>query len=285
MNLSVELMQGRRDFPRLGQVVEVNRAHPPYAMLGTAGAEVEPVTAFLRDLALGDCSPPTCRSYCFGMLRWFRLMWLLGIDWERATEAEVVVLTGWLRSAVTPQRQRHRADRPVAGTVNVRTCKPSLAAGYAPRTINHALTVISGFYDFHAHQGQGPVVNPVPHSAQRRRALGHRSPLEPTPRVGRARMRQRVPDRPPRAEAGFECPGAGVKAAEVAFFLGFVVGGGGDENGAGARRGTSSCSWGVQEGCRRAAAPPDSRGGRADVLSVRGRGGGNRPCRSRGMRP
>jgi integrase len=59
--------------------------------------------------------------------------------------------------------------------------------------------VISGFYDFHAHQGRGPVVNPVPHSAQRRRALGQRSPLEPTPRVGRARLRQRVLDRPPRS--------------------------------------------------------------------------------------
>ncbi|MEK8146184.1 site-specific integrase [Streptomyces sp. M10(2022)] len=133
------------------------------------------------------------------MLRWFRLLWLLGTGWERATESEVAVLTGWLRSAANPQRQRHRADAPVAGTVNLRTGKVSLCAGYAPRTINHALTVISGFYEFHAHHGRGPVVNPVPHSAQRRRALGHRSPLEPTPVVGRARLRQRVPDRSPRS--------------------------------------------------------------------------------------
>ncbi|MFF5781670.1 tyrosine-type recombinase/integrase [Streptomyces virginiae] len=128
------------------------------------------------------------------MLRWFRLLWLLGTGWERATESEVAVLTGWLRSATNPQRQRHRADAPVVGTG-----KASLRAGYAPRTINHAFTVISGFYEFHAHEGRGPVVNPVPHSAQRRRALGHRSPLEPTSMVGRARLRQRVPDRPPRS--------------------------------------------------------------------------------------
>ncbi|WP_348772202.1 site-specific integrase [Streptomyces sp. RPA4-5] len=199
MDVRNELMEGQRVIPRLGRVVEVSRAHPPYAVLDPVGAEVEPVRAFLRDLALGDSSPLTCRSYGYGMLRWFRLLWLLGTGWDRATESEVAVLTGWLRSAANPQRQRHRADTPVAGAVNLRTGKASLGAGYAPRTINHALTVISGFYEFHAHQGHGPVMNPVPHSPQRRRALGHRSPLEPTPLVGRARLRQRVSDRPPRS--------------------------------------------------------------------------------------
>ncbi|MFD5242881.1 tyrosine-type recombinase/integrase [Streptomyces tendae] len=199
MNVRAELTEGRWAVPRLGRVVEVDQAHPPYAVLDAAGDEVEPVLAFLRDLALGDCSPLTCRSYGYGMLRWFRLLWLLGIGWEQATESEVAVLTGWLRSAANPQRHRHRVDAPVAGSVNPRTGKGTLRPGYSPRTINHALTVISGFYEFHAHQGHGPVVNPVPSSAHRRRALGHRSPLEPTPVVGRARLRQRVPDRPPRA--------------------------------------------------------------------------------------
>ncbi|MFB6557564.1 hypothetical protein ACFCYH_01400 [Streptomyces sp. NPDC056400] len=49
------------------------------------GREVEPVTAYLRDLALSDRSPLTARSYGFGMLRWFRLLWLLDVAWERAT--------------------------------------------------------------------------------------------------------------------------------------------------------------------------------------------------------
>jgi integrase len=43
------------------------------------------------------------------------------------------------------------------------------------------------------------VTNPVPSSPQRRRALAHLSPLEPKPVVGRARLRQRVVQRPPRA--------------------------------------------------------------------------------------
>jgi hypothetical protein len=44
------------------------------------------------------------------MLRWFRLPWLLGTGWEQATESEVAVLTGWLRSAANPQRQRYRCS-------------------------------------------------------------------------------------------------------------------------------------------------------------------------------
>lgn len=75
MDVRDELMEGRQAIPRLGRVVQVNRAHPPYAMLDETGTEVEPVTAFLRDLALGDSSPLTCRSYGYGMLRWFRLLW------------------------------------------------------------------------------------------------------------------------------------------------------------------------------------------------------------------
>jgi integrase len=77
--------------------------------------------------------------------------------------------------------------------------KPSLRDGYAPSTINHALSVVSGFYAFHSHLGRGPTVNPVPVSAERRRALAHRSPLEPVRMVRRARLRQKLPAAGPRA--------------------------------------------------------------------------------------
>jgi integrase len=167
-------------------------------VLDDNGTEVEPVSQFLKELALGDCSPLTCRSYAHGLLRWFRLLWALEVGWERATEAEVAVMVAWLRTAPNPQRERSAAS-PAAGSVNLVTDKPTLAAGYAKRTINHALSVVSGFYEFHGHHGRGPVVNPVPVSAQRRRALSHLSPLEPRPATGRARLRQKISDRPPRA--------------------------------------------------------------------------------------
>ncbi|MFD7537342.1 tyrosine-type recombinase/integrase [Streptomyces sp. NPDC059819] len=199
MDLRSELMEGRADLPRVGAVVPARGVHPPYVVVNRYDDEIEPATAYLRDLALNDSSPLTIRSYGYGLLRWFRLLWLLDVAWEKATEAETAVLTGWLRSASNPQRQRQSAASPAPGSVNLRTGKPVLRAGYAPRTINHALSVVSGFYEFHAHQGNGPVANPVPVSPQRRRALVHRSPLEPKPVLGRARLRQKVADRPPRS--------------------------------------------------------------------------------------
>ncbi|MEV8636055.1 site-specific integrase [Streptosporangium sp. NPDC051023] len=104
-----------------------------------------------------------------------------------------------MRSAPNPQRHRRTLGAPEPGSVNLRTGKPTLPQGYAKRTVNHVLSVVSGFYQFHGHRGHGPVINPVPSSAQRRRALSHLSPLEPEPVTGRARLRQKVPDRPPRA--------------------------------------------------------------------------------------
>jgi integrase len=163
------------------------------------GREVGSVSAYLRDLVLGDASRLTCRSYAFDLLRWHRLLWMLRTPWEKATEAGVAVLVGWLRQARNPQRRRRSPDSSSPGAVNLKTGKPSLRAGYAPRTINHALTVISGYYSFHSRFGAGPVLNPVPVSAEPRRALAHRSPLELVPVFRRARLRQKVPIQAPRA--------------------------------------------------------------------------------------
>ena len=70
---------------------------------------------------------------------------------------------------------------PVNDVVNVPTGTYHLDMSLGQLIINHALTVVHGFYAFHDRFGDGPVVNPVPVSLQRRRALAHRSPLEPVP--------------------------------------------------------------------------------------------------------
>jgi len=196
--LRQQLLHGRVDLARVGEVVAARGRFPPFVVVGADGAEVGAAVRFLRDLALGDVSPLTCRSYGFDLLRWFRLLWVLGVEWDRATSAEVAVLVGWMKSARNPQRSR-RSEVAGAGAVNPRTGKRTLGAGYAPRTINHALTVVYRFYDFHAHLGLGPVLNPVPVSREQRATLSHRSPLEPLPTVRRSRLRQRVPKQLPRA--------------------------------------------------------------------------------------
>ncbi len=192
------LVQGVVEPPRIGSVVAGSGRLSPFVVLDQEGTEVAPIAGYLRDLALSDMSPLTCRSYAYDLLRWWRLLAGVGVSWQHATEAEAALLVGWLRAAGNPQRRRTTTAAP-AGSVNVRTGKPSLKAGYAPRTINHCLSVISGFYEFHAHYGRGPVANPVPSSAARRRALAHLSPLETKPQFQRARLRQKVAQQAPRA--------------------------------------------------------------------------------------
>ncbi len=105
------------------------------------------------------------------------------------------MLVGWLRAAQNPQRSRRQGP----ATVNMKTGKAPLAPGYAPSTINHALSVLFRFYEYHAHHGRGPVLNPVPVSSRRRAMLAHRSPMEPVPHMARAPLRQKTADRAPRA--------------------------------------------------------------------------------------
>jgi len=102
-------MEGQCSVPVVGSVVNEVAPYLPYVVADGDGCEVEPVSAYLRDLMLGDVSPLTCRSYGFGLLRWHRLLWFLQISWDKATEAEVAVLVGWLREARNPQRIRRGA--------------------------------------------------------------------------------------------------------------------------------------------------------------------------------
>jgi integrase len=171
---------------------------PPYVVLAGDGTEIEPVTEYLKELALSDASVLTPRSYGYDLLRWFRLLSVLEVAWDRATPSDLDVLVGWMKSAPNPQRRRAPGG-PRPGAVNPLTGKASLKAGYAPRTINHCLTVIHGFYAFQAAAGRGPVTNPVPESRQQRSALAHRSPLETKPTMRRGRLRQKVPQQIPRA--------------------------------------------------------------------------------------
>ncbi|MER5966692.1 site-specific integrase [Streptomyces sp. NPDC002057] len=192
------LIEGRVDVPRVGSVVQMDSI-PRYAVVAPDGAVVEPVVPYLRGLTLDDNRPLTVRSYAYDLQRWFRLLWFLGVEWDRATEAEASALVGWLRTAPNPQRRRRNPNAPQAGSVNIRTGKRYLGPGYAPTTINHCLTVVSSFYAYHLHYSRGPLVNPVPEAVAQRRALAHRAPDGQAPLFRRARLRQRVRQTDPRS--------------------------------------------------------------------------------------
>lgn len=193
------IAEGRVALPRIGEVTDGPGAWLPYVLLDADGGEVSVVSTYLRALMVGDASPLTCKSYANDLLRWFRLLWMIKVPWQQATEGEVALLVSWMRNAENPQRRRQRTDSPAAGTVNLKTGKPSLERGYAKSTINHCMTGISNFYAHHARYGEGPVSNPVPENKARRRALGHRSPIDARKPFRRAPMRQKIPVKAPRS--------------------------------------------------------------------------------------
>lgn len=160
------LRSGDVQLARAGRVIAGPGPDEPYVVFDADGRAVEPVSGWARYMAVGDHSPRTIRSYCYAALMWFRVLWQLDVTWDRATEAETAALVGWLRIAPNPQRRR-KAGAP---EVNLKTGKPNLGVGYGAATINLTLAAVRGFYDFHAHWGRGPVVNPVPESPARRRA-------------------------------------------------------------------------------------------------------------------
>ncbi|WP_251039366.1 tyrosine-type recombinase/integrase [Arthrobacter sp. ISL-72] len=185
--MRLKLLEGQIGLPGIGAVRRNATGLLPYAVVDEAEREIEVFSLFLGDLVLTDMSPLTVRSYGNDLLRWWRVLQLIGVPWDKADRLEVEVLVGWMRSAVNPQRRQN-------GTrlMNPRTGKRPLAEGYAPATINHALAVLASFYAFHARFGRGPVMNPVPESPGRRARLAHRSPMEETPALRRAPLRQKA---------------------------------------------------------------------------------------------
>lgn len=184
--------------PVLGAVVEQDRS--PRWLVVFPDRVHEPVAMWLRDLAACDCSPLTLRSYAYDLLRWLRFLHTVNVRWERAEREHVRGLVEFMRAA--PKARQARRSAGAAAAVNSLTGKPYPGSGFAPRTINHQLSVLSAFYAFALDADLGPLVNPVPQQQDGRggRRYAHRSPLEPrgVP-ARRAAYRQQVPRSVPRS--------------------------------------------------------------------------------------
>ena len=97
---------------RVGRVVSTGDPVLPWAVLDSAGTPVEPVAEFLRDLLACGSSASSCRSYGFDLLRWFRFLAAIDVEWHRAQRGEVRDFVLWLRVCHNPARDRHRPTRP-----------------------------------------------------------------------------------------------------------------------------------------------------------------------------
>lgn len=188
------------EVPRIGRVIQTGDARLPWTVLDGAGEPIGPAGLFLTDFVACGNTAASCRSYAFDLLSWFRFLAAAGVRWDLAGRAELRDFVLWRRAAVNPDRRRRRAGAPAPGSVNPRTGKPYLRDEYAPATINHALSVIAAFYEFHVASGSGPLISPVPsRSRDGRRLDAHHNPLEPFVLHRRGVYRQKQPDPAPRA--------------------------------------------------------------------------------------
>jgi integrase len=191
--------------PQVGSVVATGDPFQPYRLLDAAGVPIPAADAYFAELCACGRPATTQRSYGMDLLRWFRFLSAVGVDWEKASRVEARDFCRWLAAAQKPSRPHwRRPDGPPLGAgpsaPNALTGKRPPGPRYAVATGAHAESVLRAFYDFHLEVGTGPMVNPFPlvRGARRGRVEAHHSPLEPFTKTRRGRYRPKFAELAPR---------------------------------------------------------------------------------------
>ncbi len=106
---SIRLLRWGRVVPAEGVV--------PWLLVDDQGVPVEPVRRFLVDFVAQDNSGGSVRSYAYALLRWWRWLRAVGVEWDQPTPTEARDLVLWLRQASKPSRSRRTASAKTAGTI------------------------------------------------------------------------------------------------------------------------------------------------------------------------
>jgi integrase/recombinase XerD len=122
--------------PKWGRVVPAEGT-VPWLLVDEDGRPVEPVRRFLVDFVAQGNSAGSVRSYACALLRWWRWLRAVGVEWDQATPAEARDLVLWLKQARKSRRSPRRASARTAGTINPITRKRHLGEQYEPRTVQH----------------------------------------------------------------------------------------------------------------------------------------------------
>ncbi len=181
---------------QVGQLAATGQQWEPYRLLDPNDDVVDAVSAWFRELQAAGRSPATIRSYGMDLLRWFRFLWAVEVDWNRATRSDARDFSRWLQVA-GKQVRTHWRDRDQPEQAEH---PPAMGKPLAPSVRAHSETVLRGFYDFHQEEGSGPILNPFPLARSRRpnRTGAYRNPMEPQRNERAGLYRPSVPTRIPR---------------------------------------------------------------------------------------
>jgi integrase len=184
--------------PRWGRVVAVDEA-VPWRVLDDAGDPVGPIGIYLVDFTARGNVSASLRSYAYALLRWWRWLQVVEVDWGKATSAEFKDFVLWFGWATKQRRAARTATAATAGTVNPITRKRYLDDRYQPRTVRHSNAVLRDFYEFWIDRGSGPLINPVPLHRSAHRPHAHHNPLDVFRNEGRIAYNPKLPKQAPRA--------------------------------------------------------------------------------------
>ena len=186
---SIRLPQWGRVVPAKGVVA--------WLVVDDDGVPVEPIRRYLTHFAAGDTSVGLVRSYAYALMRWWRWLRAVEVDWDKVTPAEARDLVLWLKQACK-QRQRRPRSRSIAtaGAVNPITRKRHLGDHYEPATVRHSNAVVRAFYEYWIEDVEaGPLINPVQLGRRGQRRYAHHNPLEPFGLEGKIRYNPKIPKR------------------------------------------------------------------------------------------
>lgn len=149
---------------------------------------------WMLQLVANGCSVHTVRAYAMSLLRFLRFCWAIDCDWRRVSDATVRDFVLWARRTDKFVGAKRTPGPRLA--VNRMTGKRVQTSRYSPTTINHTLTAVHEFFEYFRERGEGPLRNPVPSAG---RVNAHHNPLHSYPSRPRASLRQKEPQRLPRA--------------------------------------------------------------------------------------
>ena len=127
--------------------VRADDGPPAWLVVDDGDEAIEPIRRYLRDLVSRGRSSSSVRSYAYDLLRWWRWLRVIDVEWNKATAVDVKDFVLWLMSATKPRKLPRTVSARSAGTVNPVTRKRYLDDSYQARTVRHSNAVVRDFYE------------------------------------------------------------------------------------------------------------------------------------------
>src|SRR6266700_3030510 len=114
--------------------IDIQDCQSRYVVINEAGELVEPIVRYLKYLDCIGSARLTLRSYAYSLMQYWEYLTQQHLDWQQVTLADLSRFVLWLKLP--------------SGSLKVLPAHP-VPQARSNRTINHALTVVRSFYDYH----------------------------------------------------------------------------------------------------------------------------------------